>query len=265
MNFAEASAVAPFGPGLYRAQAQPGWDIFGVTNGGYVLAIAARAMGLEAPGRSLTSIAGRFINPTRPGELKVAVRNEKKGRGLSVLSATVTADDKPLIVAHATFSEPDLGAPEHVLAEGGPPVLPPVEECVLLKSTGDTPLPPPFTDQVEVYLHPEDLVYFGSERSRPPIIRGWFRLRDDELLDPLGLVLASDAFPPAVFNSGLPIGWTPTVDLTVHIRQPGPHPWLACLISTRFVSGGWLEEDTELWTLDGTLAAQSRQLALLAR
>ena len=50
-------------------------------------------------------------------------------------------------------------------------------------------------------------------------MRGWFRLRDDEPLDTLALVLAVDAFPPTSFNASLPVGWTPTVELTAHVRR----------------------------------------------
>ena len=56
----------------------------------------------------------------------------------------------------------------------------------------------------------------------------------------------------------------PTIDLTVHIRAPLPvtGPLLARFTS-RLASDGFFEEDGELWAPDGTLVAQSRQLALL--
>jgi Thioesterase-like superfamily len=39
--------------------------------------------------------------------------------------------------------------------------------------------------------------------------------------------------------------------------------WLACRATTRFVNGGYHEEDFEVWDSAGTLVAQSRQLALI--
>ncbi len=78
-------------------------------------------------------------------------------------------------------------------------------------------------------------------------------------------MLASDAFPPAVFNANLPFKWTPTLDLTVHIRDPWPTGWLKCHFRTRFVTGGLLEEDGEFWDEEDNLVAQSRQLALVPR
>ncbi|HSM43661.1 MAG TPA: thioesterase family protein [Acidimicrobiia bacterium] len=104
-----------------------------------------------------------------------------------------------------------------------------------------------------------------GEKSGNPLMRGWFRLRDDEPMDTHALVLAADAFPPAIFNSNLPVGWTPTVDLSVQVRNPPPSGWLACRFATRFVTGGLLEEDGELWDESGRLVALSRQLALVPR
>ena len=39
--------------------------------------------------------------------------------------------------------------------------------------------------------------------------------------------------------------------------------WLACRVATRFVIGGYHEEDFEIWDSTGALVAQSRQLARL--
>ena len=96
-------------------------------------------------------------------------------------------------------------------------------------------------------------------------MRGWFSLRHDQAIDTIGLLTAVDSFPPTIFNLGLPVGWVPTVELTAHVRaRPAPGA-LRCAFTTRFVTGGFLEEDGEVWDSTGTLVAQSRQLALLPR
>ena len=41
--------------------------------------------------------------------------------------------------------------------------------------------------------------------------------------------------------------------------------WLRCQFTTRFVTGGFLEEDGEIWDAEDRLVAQSRQLALVPR
>jgi hypothetical protein len=51
----------------------------------------------------------------------------------------------------------------------------------------------------------------------------------------------------------------------VHVRGvPAPGP-LRCVFRTRFVHGGLLEEDGEVWDARDRLVAQSRQLALTPR
>ena len=55
-----------------------------------------------------------------------------------------------------------------------------------------------------------------------------------------------------------------TVELTVHVRAMPAPGWLACRISTRYVEGGYAEEDFEVWDSAGALVAQSRQLILIA-
>jgi hypothetical protein len=78
-------------------------------------------------------------------------------------------------------------------------------------------------------------------------------------------VLAADAFPPTAFNGDLPLGWTPTLELTVHVRRRPAPGWLRCINRTRFVSSGFLEMDGEVWDASGHLVVQSRQLALVPR
>jgi acyl-CoA thioesterase len=97
------------------------------------------------------------------------------------------------------------------------------------------------------------------------MMRGWFRLHDQEPIDPFALLMIADAFPPAVFNAELPLAWTPTLEMTTHIRGTPAPGWLRCRFATRFVSGGLLEEDGEIWDETGRLVALSRQLALVPR
>jgi hypothetical protein len=84
----------------------------------------------------------------------------------------------------------------------------------------------------------------------------------------------ADAWPPALFSvapPGAEIGPVPTIDLTVHFRTalplPGARPddFHLCVLRTRALHDGFLEEDGEIWSPGGLLVAQSRQLAIVAR
>lgn len=125
--------------------------------------------------------------------------------------------------------------------------------------------PPEFHRHVDVRLHPADAAAFLGDYAPVPSFRGWFRLPDEEPISDHAIVMATDAFPPAIFNSRFTPGWTPTVELSVQIRNPTPAGWLAARLTTRFVTGGMLEEDGELWDEGGRLVALSRQLALVPR
>jgi hypothetical protein len=95
-------------------------------------------------------------------------------------------------------------------------------------------------------------------------MRGYFRLRDDREPDAYLLALAVDSLPPVVFGLGSR-GWSPTVELTWYMRAvPAPGP-LAVATRCRHVSGGWFDEEAEVWDAAGHLVAQSRQLARLGR
>ncbi len=258
--FAAATAVTGPDGGVWRAAVPPGWDIAGNTNGGVLLAIAARAMTATAGRPDPVTVTAHFLAPGRPGPVEVAAAVVKSGRRFSTATAVLSDGARPLLSALGTFGElDDAGA---VLVDGGPPDLPPPEACVPVVAT-DT-FPPPFMGQVELRLHPED-AFMAGEGSGRPLVRGWFRLLDGEPVDTVGLLLASDAFPPTIFNARLPVAWTPTLELTVHVRARPAPGWLACRYATRFVTGGFLEEDGEIWDADGRLVAQSRQLALVPR
>ncbi|MGH3649775.1 MAG: thioesterase family protein [Acidimicrobiia bacterium] len=264
MSFAEASAVSG-GPGSWTAEIEEGWDIFGVSNGGYLMSMATRAMEAESGGRQLISATGHYLNPADAGPLAVNVDILKEGRSLSMLRASLSRGDESLVVVTGVLADPARPPSEDDLIIGGPPQLPPPAECVMAEPSTTAALPPPFTGKVEVRIHPVDATVLVGQRSGNPVMRGWFRLRDDEALDAHAVVLATDAFPPAIFNSNLPVGWTPTLDLTVQVRNPSPSGWLAGRFSTKFVTDGLLEEDGELWDEEGRLVALSRQLALVPR
>lgn len=264
MSFSEASAVSG-GPRIWAAEIHEGWDILGISNGGYVMAMATRAMEAEAGGRQVIATTGHYLNPANPGPISIDVATLKEGRSLTTMQANVSRDDRALVAVTAILADPDRPTSGHDLVLAKPPDLPPPDECELAEPSGDAPIPPPFAGKVELRIHPEDAVAIYDGKGKEPQMRGWFRLRGGEPFDVHSIVMASDSFPPAIFGSSLPVGWTPTLGLTVQVRNPAPVGWLACRFSTRVVTSGMLEEDGELWDEQGQPVALSRQLALVPR
>ena len=264
MKFADASAVAAAGDGAWKAEVQPDWDIFGIANGGYLMAIASRAMSEAAGGRLPVSVTAHFTRPISAGAIMVTVDPVKEGRRFSTLRATVTASSDSITLL-GSFAEPQVGGTEDLYAAGSPPEMPPPEECIRALPSADGPLPPPLMAQFEERIHPDDVGPLQGEPSGTARVRGWFRLHDGEPLDAFTLLLAADSFPPAVFNADLPLAWTPTLEMTTQIRGVPAPGWLRGQFTTRFVTGGLLEEDGEIWDEADHLVALSRQLALVPR
>ena len=83
------------------------------------------------------------------------------------------------------------------------------------------------------------------------------RFVDGREPDPLALTMIVDALPPPVFDLGA-VGWVPTIELTVHVRAMPAPGWLRMWATTRFLQGGYLEEDVEVWDSAGPRWWRSR-------
>ena len=259
-EFADATKVASFGEDRWVGTIEPRWDIAGNANGGYLLAIATRALKEGAERAQPVSVTGHFLAPGRPGPVTVSTNVLKRGRQLATGTAVLSDSSRPLLVVVGSFG--DLGPESEVrLIRSSPPELPPLDDCIAMDSSEG--FAPPFFSKVDLRLHPEDAQFALGNPSGTPQIRGWIRLRDDELVDGVALTCLADATPPTIFNAGLPLGWTPTVELTVHVRALPVPGWLRVAFETRFVANGRLEVDGVLYDEAGTLVAQSRQLALV--
>lgn len=259
MGFAEASAVRRMDATTWTGEVAPGWDIMGNADGGYTLAIAARAAAEAAERPDPVTVTAHYLAPVGEGPVTIHAEVIRSGKRFATVSAVLHAGGRPALALLGTFGTLEgYAGPERV--DAAPPALPPPEECLPVLPT-DT-FPPPFMGRVDLRLHPGEYA-FGREVG-PPRVSGWFRFPDGEPLDTLGLLVAVDAFPPTIFRSGLPIAWVPTVELTAHVRARPCAGWLRCTFGTRFITGGFLEEDGEVWD-DCGLVALSRQLALVPR
>jgi acyl-CoA thioesterase len=268
MSFAEATAVVRRGDGTYDAEVAPGWDIGGNANGGYLLAIAGRAM-VDAAGRpDPVTVTAHYLAPGKPGPLTIDTIVVKRGKRFTTVQATMRGepDARPVLAVVGTFGEldPAMVAEAPFRVDATPPELPSPEECerMFKAPVDDTP---GFIGNLRLLIHPDDAGFATGRKSGELRVRGWFQLRDDEPIGTIGLLTAVDAFPPTIFNTDFVVRWVPTVELTAHVRARPRPGWLRCAFTTRFVSGGFIEEDGELWDDSGALVAQSRQLALIPR
>lgn len=257
----ETAEVDADAGGRFTARVHDGWDIGGNANGGYLMAIAGRAMA-ETVGRPPITLTGHYLRPAPAGPCEIETTVIRSGRRLATVTATLSMDAKPTLQLLGTFGEQQPGGPTRMME--GPLEPPPYHECVGPQTPTEGPMPA-LMEKIDLRMDPSDGGFRHGEPSGRAEMSGWFALADDEPIDAIGLLLAADAFPPPIFNSGLPVAWVPTVELTVHVRGvPAPGP-LRCAFRSRFIHDGLADEEGEVWDSADNLVAQSRQLSLMPR
>lgn len=244
---------------VFDAEIYDGWDIGGNANGGYLLAIAGRAMA-EAVGRPPLTLTSHYLRPAPAGPCEIDVQVVRSGRRLATATATLTLGGKVTLQLVGTFGDQQPGGPSVLMEQ--PIDMLPFGQCHERPHTTESPA---LMANLNCRMHPGDAGFGDGEPSGVAMMRGWFDLAESEPIDAYAMLLASDAFPPPVFNTSIPVAWVPTIELTVHVRGvpiPGP---LLCRFRSRFIQDGLIDEDGEIWDSSGALVAESRQLSLMPR
>jgi acyl-CoA thioesterase len=264
-RFQRDTAVAGQADGTVTARVDPDWWVQRGPNGGYLAAIVLRAFTLHVadPARVPRSLTVHFVAPPDAGEVVIHPVAERVGRSLTSCSARVTQAGRLVALALAAFSAPRAG-PE--FCDLTPPDFPPAET---LPTTPPPDFAPPVARRWETRWALGRPPSLDGRTADDAVAGGWIRLEDPQLLDAPAVVAITDAWIPAVFARSAEPFAVPTVDLTVHLRSRLPHPGLdpdrfvMARFRTAAAADGFLEEDGEVWAPDGTLLAQSRQLAAI--
>jgi acyl-CoA thioesterase len=248
---------------VFDADVSPHWRAGRGPHGGYLAAMLLRALieTVADASRSPRSLTVHYARAPDPGPVVIRVVRERDGRSLSTLSARMEQDGTLIALVLAAFSVPWSG-PE-VVDLRVPEVAPPDEPA--------WPGPPPHPMLPEIASRTVLQPRFGgapfSGEERPMEVGGWLGHELPRPIDALSLAFFSDAVMPAPFMRLTARNAAPTIDLNVHFRAalPPAEPFELCLmrIRTRVIHEGFFEEDGLIWAPDGTLLAQSRQLALM--
>ncbi|MER5896432.1 thioesterase family protein [Streptomyces sp. NPDC001876] len=268
-EFDRDTAVTLREEGVYDAELSAGWTIIHAVNGGYLLAMLGRALGEALPHSDPFSVSAHYLTASVPGPAVIRTQVVRTGRTLSTGEASLfqyaeDGSEIERIRVLATYGDLDALTGD-VLTSAELPAIPPREHC-LGPADGPAAIPgsSAITERLDIKLDPATIGWAIGAPSGKGEMRGWFGLADGRDADPLSLLLTVDALPPTSFELGLK-GWTPTIELTTHIRcRPAPGP-LRVSITTRNLAGGFLEEDAEVWDSADRLVAQSRQLARAPR
>jgi acyl-CoA thioesterase len=188
------------------------------------------------------------------GEVRIVVVEERRGGSVSTYSARMEQDGRVCVLALAALSRdftstlryaaamPDVPAPNGLVVRDDPELPPIAHRFATRNAIGYAP-------------------FSGGPEA---LTGGWIAFAGDEPspLDAPALALLSDAWLPSMFVLVQDFVGVPTIDLTIHFRartEGRTGPALA-MFRSRTSAEGFFEEDGELWSEDGTLLAQSRQM-----
>jgi acyl-CoA thioesterase len=256
------TAVEDLGDGRFGAAMSERWWVERGPNGGYVSAVILRAIQAAAVSeRAPRSLTVQFPCAPVAGPVEIVVKTEREGRTVTFLSARMEQEGKLQATALAVLAD-DLDASG--FAELRMPAVEPPSELY-------SPDPEQVPGMPTMFQNYSVRQALGGEAfsGGAPHSGLWIRAREPRLLDaPLAAAILDAWFPAPFIRLERPAP-APTIDYTVHFRatlpEPGASaedPYLATFRSG-LARGGFFEEDGELWSQDGSLLAQSRQLALL--
>jgi acyl-CoA thioesterase len=259
--FDDDTALDPDGDGAYRGVVDARWWTPRGPLGGYVMALVMRGLMLAVndPGRQPRSLTVHFLRSPQAGPVTVRPVVERAGRSVTTTSARLEQEGRLLALALAAFSTP---WPSPELADAPmPDVDPPGDRSESNRDVPNTE-PPPFLGLLSMQRRFGAIPFSGADRAETG---GWLGLREERPVDALTVLVLADAWFPALWPRLHALAPAPTMEMSVYFRTPLPLPDSLLLgrFRTRLVRDGFFEEDGELWSPDGTLVAQSRQLALL--
>jgi hypothetical protein len=267
-SFDRAIALRRRADNDYEISIDPSWWVDNGPNGGYLAAVLARAVELEATrlgkNHRPASASIHYLRPPRVGLATVSARLIRSGRTTTVLHLDLKQEQAGTLVT-SLFT---LVAPTSNELDAGTPSIEPIA----------SPIPPSHGQSIYRAASPAYLdhweiqpVYghlpFSSPMDTPagPLdCAGWIRLREQRPIDAPLLAAMADAWAPVIFGvleRPVPV---PTLSFNLLWRtHPLDTQWCFITLHTQAVSEGLVDESVEIRAEDGTLLLQGRQLAQL--
>jgi hypothetical protein len=241
----------------YDVELDASWSIGTKPHGGYLLSTMA-GLALDDEHPHPMAISAHYVASPDAGPATVEVERLRTGRSVASSRIRLSQDSTRV---EALLTAGRLSADADVLwSRGGPPQLPPVEDCPRAPAEGPTGLRVGQLDHCDLRIDPSTALWAVGAPSGHAEVRAWIRRDDGDDPSLLDLIVFADALPPVTFDLGL-MGWVPTLELTVLIRALPAPGWIRAVQSARLLQGGWLDEECELWDSEDRLVAQARQLA----
>lgn len=255
-QYDEDTQLTNVGAGRYEGRISARWNVGPVPNGGYVLAFVMAAIRDHVEAPDPLSVTAHYLRPSIPGAASLAVETVKVGRTYTTVESRLSQGGKECVRVLGTYG--DLEAGDGPLFVDAEPPGPAFDDARPASAPSNAIIE--IANRFEMRLDERSLAVRAGGRDDKAELRGWIRFADGRPVDVHALGLIADSCPPPVFGV-CDRGWVPTLELTVHFRARPRSDWLNCFFRTRFLFGGLLEEDGEIWDETGQLVALCRQLA----
>lgn len=255
----EATALTSTGEGL-AAQLDPAWDIWGPA-GGYVAAIALRAVGHVAPlGHRPVTLTGQFVRAVKPGTLDVRVDVVKPGSTM-LFAVTLAQGGQPVFLAQLwTTARHDDCLP---ISPQMPDVHPPEQVRALRDICAERGI-----TEIEFWKNLDGRPLDFRQWSDPPSPEThqyrWMRFREweptsDPFLDAMrSIVLIDIGVWPAHWHRLTEAATyvAPSLDIAVHFHGGLPAgQWLLSDADSDVAACGTISGRVRVWSEDGRAIA----------
>jgi hypothetical protein len=257
--FSEVSAVTRTDDHRFAAEVDPEWSVLGKPNGGYLVALMARAAAEVSTHDHVLAASSHFLASPDPGPVEIDVEPLREGRSTGQSRVRLRREDRVFVEALMTIGPIDPSAEDRWAGGVPEPGTTSYDDSVRLQPTDFRVA---MMDQVDLRIDPDTAGFMRGEPSDRGELRGWLALSGGEDFDPVSLHFALDAFPPATFDVKMS-GCEPTLELTTYVRGlPAPGP-LRVQQKARLVRDDRLDEACFVWDTKGRLVGQSTQLAMI--
>ena len=153
-QFTDETAVERIDDDRWLAHVGDRWNIGANPNGGYLVAIARRALAALGPHRDPMSVTAHFLRPGSGGHsAEVHTEVVRAGRSVTTARASLVQEGRARIEVLAAFTDFSTPSPvEHTLSPPMPSIPPP-DEC-LVRSGLEQGVELPILDRVDTLIHP---------------------------------------------------------------------------------------------------------------
>lgn len=259
-TFAQVSALLARGSGRFEADVHAEWTLAGRPNGGYLLAMLARAATSESGHNDVIAASAHYLHSPDPGPVLIQTEMLRAGRAASRVRTRMSQGGQACVEALVTVGELNPAGTPHWESGAPKPGAVGYDECLPLVARTPDGRRVPIMEQVQVRLEPASAGFTTGRPSGRGELRGWLALPGGEAFDPSSLLFAVDAFPPATFDIEY-TGWVPTLELTAYVRaQPAPGP-VRVHQRAHLIDAGRVDQSCHIWDSTGRLVAHGTQLA----